>query len=154
MARVKVVLRELALLGFFSVATIFATYPAIFHAWYRTPYHVHDSFQDVLVIHWDLWWMNEALVNLGTNPFTTSYLYYPHGADLFFTPFVPLFGLLSVPLQHCVPGPVGVVWSTTVLTLLTFVLSGYAMTHLLRSLGFGWIPSVLAALPFAWRIKT
>jgi len=149
-AGAKVVLREFGLLGFFTVVTILATYPAIHHAWFRTPYHVHDSFNDILVIHWDLWWMNEALVNLGTNPFTTSYLYYPHGADLFFTPFAPLFGLLSVPLQQCVPGPEGAIWSNTVLTLLTFVLSGYTMTRLLRALGFGWIPSILAAIPFAF----
>jgi hypothetical protein len=49
---------------------------------------------------WDLWWADQALVDLHQNPFHTSYLYYPTGVSLYYHSLDLLNGVISIPLQR------------------------------------------------------
>lgn len=48
---------------------------------------------------WSYWWMREALLELHTNPFFTTRLYYPEGVSLYFYAYNVVHALLSIPLQ-------------------------------------------------------
>ena len=145
----RIVLRELVLLAFWAVAVGVATFPLASHVVYPTLGHIRDSWiGDIQLYQWNVWWMNQALTCLGTNPFETTLLFFPDGVPLFFTPFVPLFGLASIPLQQMVTGLPGAIWAVNVLTFAGLVASGWFTVHFLRYLGAGWTASIVAALPF------
>lgn len=149
--RARSLLRDAAVIAILAVITLVETFPAWLAL--RHPaagFRIHDHFNDVAVIHWDLWWMREAVVSLGVNPFDTPLMFHPEGVNLFLTPFVPLFGLVSIPLQAVVPGPAGVVWADNLLTVLSFFLCAWFMVLFLRELGLRRVPALLAALPFAF----
>ena len=59
--------------------------------------------------------MKRAVVDLHTNPFHCDALYHPAGVDLFYTPYVPFFGFLSIPLQAPVAAPHAPAFATNVL---------------------------------------
>jgi hypothetical protein len=82
---------------------------------------------------WNLWWARHALLQRGSNPFHSDYLFYPLGINLAFYTLTLLNGLLSLPLQAIV----GLIPATNLLLLSSFVLSGYGTfllaLHFLRT---------------------
>ncbi len=70
---------------------------------------------------WNLWWLQDALLRQGSNPFDCEYMFYPLGINLAFYTLTVLNGLLSFPLQAIV----GLIPASNLLLLSSFVLSGY-----------------------------
>jgi hypothetical protein len=83
--------------------------------------HVPGNGADDPPLTWNLWWVQHALLNLGTNPFDCDYLFYPLGINLAFYTLTVLNGLLSIPLQAAV----GLIPASNLLLLSSFVLGGY-----------------------------
>ena len=83
--------------------------------------HVPGNGVDDPPLTWNLWWVQHAFLELGTNPFDCDYLFYPLGINLAFYTLTLLNGLLSMPLQAVV----GLVAASNLVLLSSFVLSGY-----------------------------
>jgi hypothetical protein len=71
---------------------------------YPLPLHLREAFlddgaHDAYQFAWNLWWVRESLLSLHTNPFHTTYLFYPDGTGLLFHTFSFTLGLASLPLQ-------------------------------------------------------
>ena len=77
---------------------------------------------------WNLWWVQDALLRQGVNPFDSDYLFYPLGINLAFYTLTVLNGLLSIPLQAVV----GLIAASNLVLLSSFVLSGYGAFLLSR----------------------
>ena len=77
---------------------------------------------------WNLWWVQDALLRQGVNPFDSDYLFYPLGINLAFYTLTVLNGLLSIPLQAVA----GLVAASNLILLSSFVLSGYGAFLLSR----------------------
>ena len=88
--------------------------------------HVPGDGADDPPLTWNLWWVPHALLDLGTNPFDCEYLFHPLGINLAFYTLTILNGLLSIPLQAVV----GLVSTSNLLLLSSFVLSGYGASLL------------------------
>ena len=56
------------------------TWPTALHLTNGIPGDGFDGWQN----YWNLWWVKQALLNLGTNPFFTDHLYPPAGVSLLF----------------------------------------------------------------------
>lgn len=80
---------------------------------------------------WDLWWMKKALVDLGSSPYFTSYLYHPTGTSLVFHNLSPYNGLVGIPLQLL---GADVIMTHNLLYLSSFVIGGVGMFLLVREL--------------------
>ena len=70
---------------------------------------------------WNLWWVQDALLRQGTNPFDSDYIFYPLGINLAFYTLTVLNGFLSIPLQ----ATGGLISASNLVLLSSFVLSGY-----------------------------
>jgi len=77
---------------------------------------------------WNLWWTWHALLDLGSSPFSTDYVFYPFTVDLRLHTFAVLYGVVSIPFQ--------LIWGAggalNAIILLTIVLNGYASYLLAR----------------------
>jgi len=93
---------HLPILGLYLILTIFFTYPLSTHL----TTHVPGTYVDEYAFVWNLWWFKHALFDLRTDPFTTTFTFYPIGAGLaFYTltilndiialPLMPLFGIIA-----------------------------------------------------------
>jgi len=80
---------------------------------------------------WDLWWMKKALVDLGTSPYFTSYLFHPTGTSLVFHNLSPYNGLVGIPLQLL---GADVITTYNLLYLSSFVIGGVGMFLLVKEL--------------------
>jgi hypothetical protein len=122
---------HLLALATYSVLALVLTWPLIAH--FST--HVPGNGADDPPLTWNLWWARAALLDLNTNPFHGSTLFYPIGINLAFYTLTLLNGVLSLPLQ----ATVGLIPATNLLLLLSFVLSGYGAfllaAHFLRASG-------------------
>ena len=83
--------------------------------------HVPGDGADDPPLTWNLWWVRHALLEEGTNPFDSDYLFYPLGINLAFYTLTVLNGLLSIPLQLTV----GLIPASNLILLSSFALSGY-----------------------------
>ncbi|HXV97292.1 MAG TPA: hypothetical protein VEC93_02645, partial [Anaerolineae bacterium] len=104
------------LLAYFLL-TILMTWPTILHLTGGIPGDGFDGWQN----YWNLWWVKKALLELGTSPFFTDYLYSPQGASLLFHTLNIFNGLWTLPIQLNF-GP-AVAYNSVV--LVSFVLAGY-----------------------------
>jgi hypothetical protein len=76
---------------------------------------------------WNLWWAKVSLLDLHTNFFYTTYLYYPNGINLYVDTPTPLLGAIGIPLQLL---GLNLVTIYNLLLALSFVIAGYG-TYLL-----------------------
>jgi len=106
--------------------TAFLTYPLLFHFSTKFPSDLGDGSKYL----WNLWWMKRAVFVENTNPFFTTFLYYPQGTGLVFDSFVPLWGILSLPFQFLF----GLITTYNILVFLSFLLSFWGMFLLVRRL--------------------
>jgi len=112
------------------------TWPVIGHFTTRVP----GNGNDVHVALWIMWHVKEAV--LGWQPlFDLPLLYYPAGATLLTNALGPLVGFISLPFWHWGPQAAynGVV-------LISFLLTGYFMYLLARTLGMGRSAAFFAGL--------
>ena len=53
---------------------------------------------DGLQNYWNLWWVRKAVLELGTDPWTTAFLHHPEGVSLVGHTLNPFNGFLAIPL--------------------------------------------------------
>ncbi|MFN2218222.1 MAG: hypothetical protein ACK2UA_06430, partial [Anaerolineae bacterium] len=61
----------------------------------RLDTHVPGNGADDPPLTWNLWWVQDALLRQGVNPFDCDFLFYPLGINLAFYTLTVLNGLLS-----------------------------------------------------------
>ena len=101
----------------YVLLALLLTWPLVTHL----STHVPGNGVDDPPLTWNLWWVQHALLDLGTNPLDSNYLFYPLGINLAFYTLTLLNGLLSIPLQ----ATLGLILSSNLLLLSSFTLSGY-----------------------------
>lgn len=94
-SRFRLVLAHLAVLAAYFLLTILMTWPAARYLTSAIPGDGFDGWQN----YWNLWWVKQALLVRGTNPFFTDYLYAPTGVSLLFHTLNIFNGLWTLPLQ-------------------------------------------------------
>jgi hypothetical protein len=102
---------------FFTAWAALFTFPLVLHLGDNV---VRAGGADVWLHLWDLWWADKSLVDLGQNPYYTTYLYYPSGLNLFYHSLNILNGVASIPLQHLF----GLTPAFNLLVLVNLVLDG------------------------------
>ncbi len=122
-------LTHLLVISAYVLFALVLTWPLVAH--FAT--HVPGNGADDPPLAWNLWWVQHALLQLGTNPFDCNYTFYPLGINLAFYTLTILNALLSIPLQAIW----GLAPASNLLLLSSFVLSGYGAfllaSYLLRS---------------------
>jgi len=96
---------------------------------------------------WNFWWMKKALVELGTSPYFTSYLFHPTGTSLVFHNLSPYHGLMGIPIQLL---GADVLTTYNLLYLSSFPLSGVGMFLLVRELTGNPFASFFAGAVYAF----
>jgi len=125
----------------YALLTLLFTYPTVAH--------LTDAIggqQDALENYWNLWWMRQALLKLGQNPFDATYMHRPFGLPLYFHTFNPLNGFLSLPLQVCC----GTAAAYNILTWFAFVMAGVGMYALAWQLTRRRAAAFIAGLVYAF----
>lgn len=100
-----------------------------------------DPAQEVWFLHWTSW----AVLH-GHNPFFTSYLHVPGGANLALNTSFPLLGLLALP----VTATAGPLVSYNLLLRLALALSALAMYGVLRRYTRWWLPAYAGGLVYGF----
>ncbi len=126
-----------------TVAALGMTWPTVLRLTENT---VPTKYMDVLIYYWNLWWFKMALLDLGTNPVYTNYLFAPIGTTLAAHTLTPYYGLIGIPLQLLfgLPATFGLIY------LSTFILSAFGMYLLIHHLTEDRLPSIVGALIFAF----
>lgn len=109
----------------YVVLSIVYTYPAVLHLGDRI---IGDFSDHALLSLWDLWWVKHAVLTSGLRVFHTNHIFYPGGISLYFHTLVPLYGLLSIPIQLAL----NLVIAHNVIILASFVVSGLTSFLLVR----------------------
>jgi hypothetical protein len=110
---------SLIILALYTIITVLMTYPVAFSA------TAVAGGGDAFFYLWDLWWFKKALLSC-SNPYFTTYLFYPSGLSLAYSTITPFNGIISVPLQLFLD----VVAVYNILWMCTFIVAGYG-TYLL-----------------------
>jgi len=140
--KLRVLLEHLGVLGAYALLTVLLTYPLTF----RLSTHLPGDGGDTNIFVWNLWWIKKALTELRTNPFWTDYLFYPEGVSLIFHVLAPFRGLLGIPLQAFL----GLVAANNLILLVSFTLSGYGTSLLIRYLGAHRHAAFIGGIIFAF----
>jgi hypothetical protein len=104
------------LLAYFLL-TIVMTWPTILHLTEGIPGDGFDGWQN----YWNMWWVKKALLELGTTPFFTDYLYPPNGASLLFHTLNIFNSFWTLPIQL----NFGLAIAYNSVVLVSFTLAGY-----------------------------
>lgn len=107
----------------YSVLSIIFTYPVAFSS-DEIP-GGYDAYQFL----WILWWFKKAFLSF-SNPYYTTYMFYPNGVNLAFTELTPFNSIVSIPLQQLF----GLVAAYNILWLFSFIASGYGTFLLVKYL--------------------
>ncbi len=97
--------------------TIVMTWPAALHLADAIPGDGFDGWQN----YWNLWWVKQALLVLGTNPYFTDYLDAPTGVSLLFHTLNIFNALWTLPLQL----NFGLAIAYNSVVFVSFTLAGY-----------------------------
>lgn len=116
-----------ALLVYFLL-TLVLTYPLVLN--FTT--HVAGDGSDDPALAWNLWWVPYALLNLGSSPIYTDYMFFPIGLNLGFYTLTYLNAFLALPFQFVF----GIIPAANINLILSFTLSGFGayllVTYLLN----------------------
>ena len=129
------------------IAVYFAL--AVFFTWPLAPSmtsHLPHGSNDIWQNLWNFWWWREALVELGQNPYSTDFLFHPHGASLALHTHSSFNQLAAFPINLLL-GPIA---ALNFATLLGFVLSGIAAHQLAYEIHRDRAGAYLAGLIFAF----
>lgn len=113
----KQVRYTLIVISSYFLLTVVMTWPTARHLTGAIPGDGFDGWQN----YWNLWWVKEALLNLGTNPFFTDYLYPPTGVSLLFHTLNIFNGWWTLPLQL----NFGLAVAYNSVVFVSFTLAGY-----------------------------
>jgi signal transduction histidine kinase len=53
---------------------------------------------DFAQFHWNIWWFQHALLQLGRDPYFTNYILFPNTINLAYHTFTPLLNILALPI--------------------------------------------------------
>ncbi|MCK6624136.1 MAG: hypothetical protein L6R45_03050 [Anaerolineae bacterium] len=101
----------------YFLLTILMTWPTVLHLTGGIPGDGFDGWQN----YWNMWWVKKALLELGTTPFFTDYLYPPNGASLLFHTLNIFNSFWTLPIQL----NFGLAIAYNAVVLVSFTLAGY-----------------------------
>lgn len=101
----------------YLLLTLVLTYPLLLN--FTT--HVAGDGSDDPALAWNLWWVPYALLQLGSSPIYTHYMFYPIGLNLGFYTLTYLNAFLAIPFQFAF----GLIPAANVNLILSFTLSGF-----------------------------
>ncbi|MBE7473879.1 MAG: hypothetical protein DPW09_13100 [Anaerolineae bacterium] len=101
----------------YFLLTILMTWPTVLHLTDGIPGDGFDGWQN----YWNIWWVKKALLELGTTPFFTDYLYPPNGASLLFHTLNIFNSFWTLPIQL----NFGLAIAYNAVVLVSFTLAGY-----------------------------
>ncbi|MBI4758406.1 MAG: hypothetical protein HY783_05330 [Chloroflexi bacterium] len=110
---------HLLVFAFYALTAVTMTWPLAVNI----SSHIPGGGVDEAAFLWNLWWARHSLLELGTNPLYSDYIFFPLGADLALYTLTLFNGLVSIPLQ-LVLGPVV---ANNILLFLLLALSGLGM---------------------------
>lgn len=131
----------------YLISVLILTYPLIR---YFNEFFI-GGLEDGSMSYWGMWWFKFSLLDLGTSPLHTDYLFYPEGISLVFHSMPKLLGIINIPLQSLF----GLTAGYNILVIATFVGTGlttyWLSYHLLRQ----QLPAIIAGAifmlsPYRW----
>lgn len=134
----------------YTLITILYTYPQVTVLSSGFVVSPIGSSSDYHLVIWDAWWAKKALLDLRTNPFYTSYLFYPNGTSLALHELTLLNSILTIPFQVLMKKPAGVIFGCNFVLMLTFVIAGLGMFALVRYLTRDNMAAFFAGAAFAF----
>jgi hypothetical protein len=108
---------DLFILAAYFLLTILMTWPTILHLTDGIPGDGFDGWQN----YWNLWWIKQALLVEGRNPYFTDYIYPPAGASLLFHTLNIFNGWWTLPIQL----NFGLAIAYNSIVFFSFVMAGY-----------------------------
>jgi len=132
----------LVIIGYLLL-TLILTYPLVLNINTKVP-GGSDAFQNL----WNFWWVKKSVIDLGTSPYYTNYIYYPTGTSLALHTLSLFNSLLSIPLQYIF----GLVTIYNILFIFSYVMSGYGTYLLVYYLTKDRKASFISGLMFAFCI--
>ncbi len=123
---------------FFSIYTW--PWMSHFNGWYFTD--DGDGLQNV----WNMWWINEAVTQLQTSPWYTSFLHQPGGTTLIgqtLNPFNGFVGILLLPF-------LSLNQAFNIMIIFSFIMSGVTMFWLCRYLTGRYVASIIGGFIFTF----
>jgi len=108
---------SLLVLVIYALLTVFMTWPVILHLTDGIPGDGFDGWQNL----WNLWWVKQALLVEGSNPYFTPYIYPPYGASLLFHTLNIFNSFWTLPLQL----NFGLAIAYNSVVIASFVLAGF-----------------------------
>lgn len=127
------------ILSIYTILSIILTYPVAFSK------NEIPGGGDAYLFLWAFWWIKKALLSL-SNPFYTTYEFYPDGVSLAFTTLSLFNAIVSVPMQSIF----GLTGSYNILWICTFILSGFGTFLLVKYLTEDRMASFISGLIFAF----
>ncbi len=139
--------RQVILLGVIPAALYLAiffvvTYPLMRQ--FSTHFFADDK--DGLVMIWNVWWTNTAVLQLHESPWHTSYLYYPYGVSLFAHTLCPFNGFLAIFLLPFLT----IIQTYNSIIIFTFVVAGLTAFWLAYYIVRAYWPSLVAGFIFGF----
>lgn len=127
------------ILVLFAVLVGLLHYPLLMHLGSRV---IGRPFDDVFAVLWQYEWMRRAVFDLGTNPFFTADVFYPHGYHVASGPDPSWYILALAPLTALI----GAVRTYNLVMLGTLIFGGFGVYLLVHDLLRQRLPGVIAGL--------
>lgn len=134
--------RNIIVIVLFFLITIIYTYPLINNFTTYLAGNEGDGWQNV----WNIWWMQESLIDNFQNPYFTNKLHYPQGITLALHTLSPLNTIIGAILSTFV----NYITAYNILFVLSFIASGYGMYLLAYYISKNRIASFLAGFIYAF----
>jgi hypothetical protein len=125
-------------------ALIFAAFSFPLLTRFSTHFFANDG--DGLSNVWNLWWVQTALTRLGTSPWFTSHLHFPHGTTLLGHTLNPFNGFLTVLLEPWL----GLVRTHNAIVVFSFVFGAWAAFRLALHGTGRYVASLIAGFVFGF----
>lgn len=102
-----------------------------------------DGFQNV----WNIWWVDESLTQLHTNPYFSTFLQFPHGVPLITQTMNIFNGLVAIPMMAM---GASLVQATNVMITFSFVMGGVTMFWLVYYLNRSYVIALFGGFLFTF----
>lgn len=102
----------------------------------------NDGYQNI----WNLWWVDRAIRELGTQPWQTGMLHHPYGTSLIGHTLNPFNGLLAIPLLRFLT----MVQTYNAIVVFSFIATGVTAFWLCRELTRSYGPSLVGGAIFTF----
>ncbi|MEW5719118.1 MAG: hypothetical protein AB1817_10855, partial [Chloroflexota bacterium] len=113
-------------LAIYLVLALLVTYPLVV----QLDTHVPGRGVDDPALAWNLWWVKYSLFNLGANPLSTDYLFYPLGINLVSFTATWLNAVIALPVQLTF----GVIIANNAVVIFALVVGGFGTFLLAREI--------------------